>query len=129
MNNQRKNKRIRKRSPQREHALFSHRKKTAARTNRASSSGPDQLRILLCLHTQKNNRNCLKKINNTSKTDMKVNVPVLLCAVFLCFAWFLINDWVDFGCRFLSISQTTGGNFYHSSSLIFTHVGIKHRFL
>lgn len=75
---------------------------------------------LLCLHTQKNNRNCLKKINNTSKTDIKVNVPVFLCAVFFCFALFLINDYVDFQCRFLSISQINGGNVYHSSSFLLT---------
>lgn len=75
---------------------------------------------LLCLHTQKNNRNCLKKINNTSKTDIKVNVPVFLCAVFFCFALFLINDCVDFQCRFLSISQINGGNVYHSSSFLLT---------
>ena len=122
MNNQRKNKRIRKRSPQRELCSFLPQEKDCcktARTNRSSSSGPDQLRIL-CLHSQKNNRNCLKKINNTSKTDIKVNVPVLLCAVFSCFTLFLINDRVDFQCCFLSISQITRGNVYHSSSFLLT---------
>ena len=123
MNNQRKNKRIRKRSPQRElYSFLPQEKDCCKRTNRSSSSGPDQLRILLCLHTQKNNRNCLKKINITLKTDIKVNVPVLLCAVFFCFALFLINDCVDFQCRFLSISQITGGNVYHSSSFLLTSV-------
>ena len=43
-----------------------------------------------------------------------------MCWFFCSFALFLINDCVDFQCRFLSISQITGGNVYHSSSFLLT---------
>ena len=43
-----------------------------------------------------------------------------MCCFFCSFALFLINDCVDFQCRFLSISQITGGNVYNSSSFLLT---------
>ena len=43
-----------------------------------------------------------------------------MCCFFCSFALFLINDCVDFQCRFLSISQITGRNVYHSSSFLLT---------